>query len=417
MAAENTIVLITNDNNVAQILKPQLILLRGIDTISVAKYSEAIENIKESMPDTIILHCGDEKDECIKLIKDIRSDKAIKNITILLIVNKYDQDLILNAYDEDITDFLTLKNDDAEILMRTIWCLKKNTLINTNKKQYDLLQELNVINPETGFYTSQYCEKVFNNEFKTIQKKKSDGILISVSPSEESKTRLNAGQLASAIKNSTRNSDVVAHGPANKFYILLSQTSLKGAYCVWDKIKKAVGEEHSIIAGLSEVGCKRFEELKNELLKALIEAESTKTDLVVASQEEKKSSEDWLNKISTNQKNFKLFKQAFNKKLDKVIAPVFFQMQKMYEEKLYKTKIEQSSNSTISSFLLKSDKNESELKITYPGFSKINIDIIHQGLDSPENKRISLNLADFDESCLTKIIENFIKEFKIPKNS
>ena len=56
--------------------------------------------------------------------------------------------------------------------------------------------------------------------------------------------------------------------------------------------------------------------------------------------------------------------------------------------------------------------NESELKITYPGFSKINIDIIHQGLDSPENKRISLDLTELDESKLTKIVEDFIKEFK-----
>lgn len=412
MPAESNIILITNDNNVAQILKPQLVLLREIDNISVTKYDNAIQNIKNYLPDTILLHCSQEKEECINLIKNIKKDDVIQNTTILLIVNEYDQDFLLSAYDENIADFLILKIDDTEILMRTMWCLKKNSLSNTVKKQHNLLEQLNVINPKTGFYADQYCETVFNNEFKTIKEKETEGILMVVSPSEESKTKLNPVQLAKAIKSSTRNSDVISHGPANKFYILLSKTNLKGAFCVWDKIKKAVGENYSINAGVSSIEDKTFDDLKNSLLNALIEAEATKTDLVVVNETEEKSSEDWLDKIGTTQRNFKLFKQAFTKKLDKVITPVFFQMQKLYEEKLFKTKIEQYSNSTVSSFALKRLDHESELKITYPGFSKINIDIIHQGLDSPENKRISLDLTELDESRLTKILENFIQEFK-----
>lgn len=412
MSAESNIILITNDNNVAQILKPQLVLLREIDNISVTRYDNAIQNIKTYLPDTILLHCSQEKEECINLIKDIKKDEIIHNTTILLIVNEYDQDFLLSAYDENISDFLVLKVDDVEILMRTMWCLKKNTLVNTVKKHYNLLEQLNVINQKTGFYADQYCQTVFDNEFKMIQEKETEGILMAVSPTEESKTSLNPIQFAKAIKASTRNSDIIAHGPANKFYILLSKTNLKGAFCVWDKIKKAVGENYPIIAGVSDIEGKFFEELKDGLLNALIEAEATKTDLVVVNETKEKSSEDWLDKINSTQKNFKLFKQAFTKKLDKVITPVFFQMQKLYEEKLFKTKIEQYSNSTLSSFSLKRLDHESELKITYPGFSKINIDIIHQGLDSPENKRISLDLTELDENRLTKILEDFIQEFK-----
>jgi hypothetical protein len=87
-------------------------------------------------------------------------------------------------------------------------------------------------------------------------------------------------------------------------------------------------------------------------------------------------------------------------------------MQKLYEEKLFETQIEQYSNSALSAFTLKHGDQVSELKITYPGFSKINIDLLHQGLDSPENKRISLDLTELDDSKLTKILEKFIKEFK-----
>jgi len=412
MSAESNIILITNDNNIVQFLKPKLILLREVDNLLTTNYTEALDKIKKTVPDTILLYCEEAKSDCIKLIKTIKADAILKDISILLIVKEYDQDFVLNSYDENITDYLTLKSNDEEILMRTIWCLKKNALMKTVKKQHNLLEELGIIKSETGFYTSEYCEKVFENEFKYTKETNSESILMLVAPNEENKTLIKPIQLANAIKNSVRTSDIIVHAPANKFYILLPKTQLKGAFCVWDKIKSSIGEEYIINAGVSSIEEKTFEELKNSLLNALIESESTKNDLVIVSDDEDKTPKDWLEKIDSAQKNFKLFKQAFSKKLEKVITPVFFQMQKLYEEKLYKTQIEQYSNSTLSSFILKKANSMSELKITYPGFSKINIDIIHQGLDSPENRRIKLDMTELDETKLTQILEEFIAEFK-----
>jgi len=412
MAAESSIILVTNDNNVTQILKPKLVLLREIDTILTTNYSDAIKNLRKNVPDTILLYCADEKDACLDLIRNLKADEFTKNTTILLVIKEYDQDFVLSAYDENITDYLTLKADDAEILMRTIWCLQKNAMANTVRKQRNLLEQLNIINKETGFYSNNFCDKVFENELNILKETDTKAILMVVSPTEESKTKITPKHLSDSIKNSMRNSDVIVHGPLNKFYILLPKTPLQGAFCVWDKIKKAVGEDNSVICGVVNIDNKTFAELKTDLLNGLIEAESTKNDMVVVDNSEESSSEDWLDKINSTQKNFKLFKQAFNKKLDKVITPVFFQTQKLWEEKLFKTKIDQYSNSTVSSFSLKKLNNESELKITYPGFSKINIDIIHQGLDSPENRRISLDLTELDETRLTKILEEFIQEFK-----
>lgn len=414
MPSESNIILITNDNKVAQVLEPKLVLLREVDNILLTKYSDAIEDIKKELPDVVLLYCAKEKEDCLELIKQIKADEEIKKISILLVVDSYDQDFILSAYDENIADYILLNADDAEILMRTIWCIKKRLLVNTIQKQHNLLEELAVIDKTTGFYTNKFCDKIFNNEFKNLRVvPDSDAILMLISASEESKTRLSPVQLAKSIKSSTRNSDVVVHGSANRFYLLLPETNLKGAFCVWEKIKRNIGESYTLNAGLGVVGEKSFEDLKGELLNALVEASSTNQDLVIVSEEsESNSSGDWLEKINSTQKNFKLFKQAFNKKLEKVIAPIFFQIQKAYEEKLFETKIEQYSNSTLSSFILKKENQTSELKITYPGFSKINIDVIHQGLDSPENKRISLDLTELDETRLTNILEDFIKEFK-----
>lgn len=410
MAVESNIILITNNENIVDILKPKLVLLRGIDNILTTNYSQAIENIQKVAPEVILIYCASEKNDCLELIKKIKTDETTKTTSVLLLVEEYEQDFILNAYEENIDDYLNVHADDAEILIRTIWGLKKNLYVSLVETQKGLLESLNVINKDTGFYANEFCEKIFENELKDLAKNNDEGILMLLSASEESKTKLSPLELARAIKDSIRNSDVAVHGSANRFFILLRETQLKGAFTVWDKIKKAVGEQYSLNAGISSVTGKHFNELQKELLNALVEATSTNQDLIIVNDEEKKDSGDW-GEISP-QKNFKLFKQAFNKKLEKVITPIFFQIQKMYEDKLFETEIEQYSNETLSAFVLKGKNQLSELKITYPGFSKINIDLIHQGLDSPENKHINLDLTELDETKLTSILEEFIAEYK-----
>lgn len=416
MSVESNIIFVANDSSAVNILKPKLVLLREIDSIISANYVGAIAMIKEFHPEVVLLYCSTEQEDCLKLIKTIKSDPEISSTSILLVLREYEQDFVLSAYDEGITDYFMLNSDNAEVLVRTIWGFKKHTLVSSVIKQHKILEDLGVINKTTGFYSVEFCDKIFDNELKNL-KGKSDSILILISPSEQSKTTLNPAVLAQAIKDSTRKSDIVSHSNSNHFYILLTETNLQGAFRVIEKIKDTLGKDvlgadYTISGGVSPVAQKSFEKLKKELLNALVEATSTNQEIVIVSEEQKQSSSEWLNKVNSNQKNFKLFKQAFLKKVDKVITPVFFQVQKLYEDKLFKTKIEQSSTANLSSFVLKKINCTSELKITYPGFSKINIDIVHQGLDSPENSRISLDLTELDEKKLTKILEDFIQEFK-----
>ena len=98
----------------------------------------------------------------------------------------------------------------------------------------------------------------------------------------------------------------------------------------------------------------------------------------------------------------------FNKKLEKVITPLFYRLQKSYEEKLFDTQIEQYTNEEQCVFSLRNKKQESTLRIVYPGFSKIIVYITHAGLDSPEDSEIQLPLTKITQKELGKITENFM---------
>ena len=355
----------------------------------------------------ILIHCSYEKDACIQLINLLVHDIDTYDVPISLVLDEYDMDLALEAYDLGVKDFFLSSAADAEILMRMIWGMKRNALVQKLNIQNKLLIDLGIVDGTTGFYTQKDCKQVFANAVAQI--KDDNAVFIVLSANEDNRGKISTEQLAKIIKYSVRTTDVVAHSSANSFYILLANTNLQGAMTVFERLK--FKSQESIAVGLCVVGDKNFNDIEDATLKAHREAIATYKDIVVVDYTPELG-DNWLEKINSTKKNFKLFKQAFNKKLEKVIAPVFFQIQRAYEEKLFNTEIEQFCNSTISMFSLRNKQHESELKITYPGFSKVNIDIIHKGFDSPENRRIALELNELEDQVLISILEKFISEFR-----
>lgn len=208
---------------------------------------------------------------------------------------------------------------------------------------------------------------------------------------------------SSVIKSVLRNNDIAFLGKGANFYVFLPDSDFNGAVSVFNKINEKV----EIKAGISDISSKEYEK---EALNALAEAQDGG---YMFAQIKENTLDDWLS--DAPQSGYKLFRKVFNTKMEKVIAPVFYRLQKSYEEKLFQTKIEQYTNSEQCVFSLKNDIGESSLRIVYPGFAKIMIYINHEGLDSPENREIALSLDKITQRELINIIESFIEEFKETK--
>ena len=192
----------------------------------------------------------------------------------------------------------------------------------------------------------------------------------------------------------------------------MPKTSVNGAIVVLNKIKENYGDNFEICAGISSISHKSFDEMEHDVLQALSDAIATNAEYVLAEEKETDTLDDWLVTEADEPKNYKIFRQIFNKKMEKVIAPVFFRLQKAWEEKLFDTQIEQFTDNEQCVFHLKNKKQDSILRIVYPGFAKIVIYINHEGLDSPENKEIQLSLTKISQKELITIVEDFIKDFK-----
>jgi hypothetical protein len=212
--------------------------------------------------------------------------------------------------------------------------------------------------------------------------------------------------MTEAIKSSIRVGDIVFLGKGANFYLFLPNTDLNGTLVVFNKINELV----EIRAGMSDISNKTFEEFEKDALNALADAPAGG---YVFAQVKESTLDEWLSDAPSG--GYKLFRKMFNSKLEKVIAPVFYRLQKSYEEKLLDTQIEQYTNSEQCVFTLKNKNGESSLRIVYPGFAKVMIYIEHEGLDSPENREISLQLDKVTSKELIRIVEDFIEEFKETK--
>lgn len=398
------ILLITNEQKTIETFAEKLILLRETDEIFYCDYEDAPDIVFSDKPDIVIIQEQADKQKTVNLIKYTKTQTD----SVLLMINSYDRDFVLNAYDAGIDDYFSVNSDPSEISIRTVNCIKKENLKKTIKRYSDYLKQYNIIDSANNLINPQFSKDIAN--FELTQNDFSLGSLTLVSPDENEKMNYSFDKMITAIKNSLRYQDIILNTNGIKVFILLPNGGVQAAITVINKIRKNLKEEFSIKAGICEIATDNMDILEKHAQCALSDAMLCSQPFVIYSDNPDVNEENWLEE--PKERNYKLFKNAFNKKLEKVITPVFYRLQKSWEEKLFNTKIEQYTDETQSVFRLTNPKQTSLLKIVYPGFAKVIVYITHEGLYSPENTEISLPLSEINTKELTKIIEQFIKEFK-----
>jgi len=401
MSKENNIVIISANEDFSEKLAEKVILLRKTDKVISCGYQNAVRTVMENSTLVTLLQ-ADGKEKTLNLIKEL------KNYTSIVLLTD-DDELVPAAYDAGITDFCTTLAQDFELVIRIVNCIK--TAINKLNLQRSqrLLVQNEILDKDTGFYLYHSANQVINNEIyaRALQ----EGTFVVIAPAEASKPVFSTDKMSKAIKKSVRSDDIVAFGKGAKFYILLPYTDFVGAEAVIEKIKSFCPENFDIKAGFCDINGKDFQQLEKEGLKAVLDAMYSENTYAVGNFQEETLS-DWIDEETVASKNYKLFRQVFNKKLEKVIIPVFYRLQKTYETQLPDAEIFQFADGGQSVFHIKNKYQDSRLKIVYPGFAKILVYIIHQGLDSPENREIVLPLSKVTTKELIALIEEFIEEFK-----
>lgn len=400
---KNNIVLVSDDENLAKEVASKLLFLRKHDDIEVINYTKALTIQDFTSFDTVLAHEASSKERTVDLVRYLRKHSASN---ILLLINSNDSNFVLECYENGIDDFCFFDSDSEELVVRIVKLLKQNSSKLAHLRDKKLLEQLKVIDEYSKLYSYSYSKLVIENiiDYEMLR----SGAFLAISFMSLDNLNSNFDRLVELIKISVRSGDIVTLGKDKNIYLFLPYVNLNGAISVFRKIQENLDESCRICAGITELG-KNFVQMEIEALQALAQAISTETQYVIYEKNEV-SLDDWL--IDQESKNYKLFRQIYNKKLQNVITPVFYRTQKDWENKLFGTEIEQYILDNECVFELKNKKQSSRLRIVYSGFAKIEIQIIHDGLDSPENEEIQIALTKLTQNQLTQFLESFILDFK-----
>lgn len=403
----NNILLIADDENIVNSVLNKLVLLRENDKITVCSIKDAKKIFDNSVYSVVILQENQEKDT-LKLIGQLLDINP--NAKLILYLNNKQPEFILKAYDNGIYDYITEDTQSWELLIKIVNGLKAFTLYKELEINKKFLNQFEAIDVKTGLYKYKYLKEIFRelNEDIRIQ----NGVLIVLTLDEKIKTKVSINRLAIAIKNSTRRDDVVAIARGGIFYLVAANVDMIGAKGIVKKIQEKMTNSCPIRSGMAKIGIQTFEELdknaKDSLLSA-IQNEETYASLT----DNIDSGNTWLDKEEHRKnKNYKLFESAYKNKLEKVITPVFFRFQKECENKLIGTQVIQYTNKIESVFCLKNKHSHSELTVHFNGYAKLNIEITHKGLDSPENSKLELPLNKLTDKELLKLLKQLKSEYK-----
>lgn len=387
------ILLVSDDNDFAQKLDEKLVFLRKNDEIIISDYASALDLIGECS--VVLVHENSTFEQTLSMIKDLRKKKEI---SIILVANSNNENLILESADLGVDDFILANAENFEFVLRIVHNIEFSVLKQLSQGYIKLLKQVNVVDDYSGLFNFDNCQQIL--------KKQKNGIFMAISPCDKMKFSLD--EVGFAIKFAIRKNDIAFIGRGSNFYLYLKDTDFEGAKNVFDKINTKI----KINAGVADISGKTLENFEKEAQDALIEAQKTEQKFVVH-QTKENTLDEWL--ADTKSGNYKLFRKLFNTKLEKVITPVFYRLQKSYEDKLKNTEIIQFTTDEQCVFELKNKNIKSSLRIIYPGFAKIIVTIKHEGFDSPENSEISLPLDKITQKELVEIVENFIKEYKETK--
>ncbi len=400
---KNNIVLITDNEKQAEEIKSKILLLRSMDNFAVINYENCFEKIKELNPVLIFYHVNNDEETFLSLVQKTKQNTDLKSCSVLGLFEEIDENLLCNAFEKGITDFLTTDATDSEFTIRTLWALQKREKASEVENKKEILSQLKIIDSKNHVYTENYTYTILKEESK-----KNWGTFVVIAPDINVRSKISPESLMNAIKKSVRACDILGYASDYKIYLWFRKTEKENVLKVLEKIKKGLSENFTISAGYVETKDIPFDSAEELANKALSNA-LLKTNSFIYAKEDKKKEVN----VEISVKNFKEEKENYIKKLENILSPLFYQTQKRIEEKLFETKINQNVDFERGEFNLENKKGKSTFTISYPGYTKIKVEIIHDLSESElKAEKLFIEKDDLTQEKVEYLLDLFIKDFQ-----
>lgn len=396
----NKIVLISDDTDFFDYIKSKL-ELRKNDELYTFSFDVIPEKLHLLQTALLIVNSENSKEKTLDLLNIFKENPVI--------ISAYNEDdsFRRKCYRAGMFDFITPLIPDAEFRARMIPALSVAGILEKKKQYRDILSSNKIITPENDIFIEY--ESIIDKELDSINKKTRKAVFAAISPNDKAKLLLSPSIIETVILNNVRKNDIVMNFAPNKYFLILFDIDVNSAEKLWKKITNQMPEK--IFAGFVQITNQKRQQIINEALNKLHRSINSNQDF-----SNKNILKDPIAMVNGNcspYSNFKLFKKEFGQKIEQVITPVFYQIQQKYINKLIGVSIEQGTGEGYGVFYIKNKHSIGSIRITSPGFAKINIDITYQkNSENINTKRITIEPEELEAGLLEDLLEQFILEYK-----
>ncbi|MCQ2738594.1 MAG: hypothetical protein MJ237_00035 [bacterium] len=390
------IVLISDDSNFFDYMKTKPELRKSDELFcysfdNIPKISSQIENA------VLIVNSENANDKVFELL-----NLCSKSSVVIMSYNE-DPSFTKKCYRAGAMDCISISLPDSEFRARLIPVLRYADILDKNSRYREMLVDKNILDKNNEVYFDY--KNILDRELEKLSNTSQQAVFMAISPDEKSKFLINSKLIETIILDNMRRNDILMNYAPNKYFLLMFDIETTSAEKYWNKIEKKLPKD--IYVGMIRVANHTRQKLINDALCNLHEAINNQT---IKDKNVKNINIKGMK--PTECINFKLYRQEFEGKLDKIITPVFYQIQQKYSKILSGT-IEQIDGDGFKSFNFKFKNFNATFKISYPGFAKINIDVSMQyEPENIESKRITLNPEELEAGVLEDLMEQFMIEIK-----
>ncbi len=218
------------------------VLLEKYDVIDAINGEDALEILDDEKVDLILLDIMMPDMDGYEVCKRLKENENTKDIPVVFITAKSDEDSIEKAYDIGGIDYVTKPFKPKELLAR----------VNRELQLQELQQELKLLastDPMTKLYNRRYFTKMSEHTLDLSKREKQDLTIIILDIDKFKNVNDTYGHkvgddviiaLSNKLIEQQRKSDIVCRYGGEEFIILLPNTSLDGAVMVAQNIRKDI---------------------------------------------------------------------------------------------------------------------------------------------------------------------------------
>ena len=248
----------------------------------------ALEIAKEDKPDLILLDILMPIMDGYEICKILKSQESTKNIPIMFITSKTDENSIEKAYDVGGIDFITKPFKPKELLAKVSRELKLQKLIFDLEESKKELKRQASVDSMTGLYNRRYFMQVAKEILDITKRSTGEASVImldidnfkNINDTYGHKTGDNViVVLSHKLQELTRSSDVISRWGGEEFVILLPETNLDGATVIAEKIRDfiellsiKIDEEKylniTVSIGVAQINCQTDTQIEHTINRA-----------------------------------------------------------------------------------------------------------------------------------------------------